>query len=229
MSISWIVASQPQILLNVHIIPFVRGELLRRAVASSPGAVGIGVDNSVDMLSAWPDYNKSPGVTPVDSDLEEYIDTFLSKGEAEECFDVIFCVGALPAGKQRNTIQKLRCMLKPSGALVIGELIWVSGPPSSEFIDNVGVSPTDYCSLEELKTALRGDHSPPECEVIAAHTVSVEKYETQLLENVQNWALLNSDDEDAEKILSVSLAWNDFGRRVAWNTWEFSTVVARRC
>lgn len=189
--------------------------------------MGIGVDNSADMLSAWPDCNDID-LTPVNSDLEEYIDTFLSNNYVEECFDAIFCIGALPAGKQRDIIGKIRRMLKPGGKIIVGELVWVSGPPSGEFIDYVGVASSDYCSLEELKAALRGESTPPECEIISTHTVSVEKYETHLLDNVQEWASLNSDDGDAEKILSVSLAWNDFGRRVAWKTWEFATVVSSR-
>lgn len=201
-----------------------RGELLRRAVQCGTDAVGIGVDNSPEMLAMWPE---APGLQLHQElcDLNDWIDEKLIKSTTTDKFDIIFCIGALPSGRQKEIACKLLALLKPKGRLVIGELTWMSEGPSQEFVDYVGVTKDDICSHDGLVCALVSGSDNYDVVLEKDFIQSLEHYETLLLKNVEEWASYNSDDEDAKKILSISREWTDFGRRCAWATWGFSTIV----
>jgi hypothetical protein len=172
-------------------------------------------------------------IIPQQGDIIEWIDkTYSYDYDGRSKFDAIFCIGALPPGRQKEMIKKLRTLLSPGGSIVIGELIWTTGLVSKEFIDYVGVTEGDYCNETSLLDALREEEAGADgvsssgCEIRFVDVTSVEEYETLLLRNVEKWAILNSADPKAESMLAASRSWNEFGKTCAWNTWSFCTVLA---
>jgi hypothetical protein len=195
---------------------------LRRAVFHCPESSGTGVDNNLDMLNGWQDAEKCEQIC---CDLEEWIDLALSRTFAsnDDKYDAIFCIGALPQGHQKAVIEKLKRILNPNGRIIIGELVWIVDSPSQEFLSYCNLKAEDYFTQESLLDAVRGDSNS--FHILLTDTVLMTAYETALLHNVEKWALNNSSDEDANKILAMSREWIEFGQRIAWSTWAFCTVV----
>ena len=79
---------------------------MRRTARFCNNCIVIGVDSNPEMLLNWPIVENATLVKV-----------------CQDIYDVIYCIGALPASKQRSTINELACLFRAGGTLVIGELV----------------------------------------------------------------------------------------------------------
>lgn len=186
----------------------------------TPTSVGVAIDTDAEMLSQI----RTPSSGSIETsvcDLESWMNNEL---KTDFKYDAIFCIGSLPSSRQGVLIENLFRLLNPTGRLIIGELVWINPEPSEEFVSYTGIISECYMTFDALKSCIESNG----LSIKYSETQSLETYEKSLLQNVENWAEQNQDDADVSKILEMSRSWVDFGRRCAWTTWHFATIVGKQ-
>ena len=120
-------------------------------------------------------------------------------------------------------IGQLSQLLSEEGQLLIGELVWIQ-QPSQYFLNFLEMKESDYFTESNLQLAMTNCNM----EIKRNTSVSLEEYETKLLNNVEDWARDNPNDPDRDVILQKSRDWNTFSQEHAWSTWQFATIVAKK-
>lgn len=200
-----------------------KAELLTQ-ILERYGCKGTGVDTNSNILSLA----RQPcwgTMQLLEKDMTAFID------ENNAAYEGIMCIGSIRAGQQEATIAQLASFLSrrddtKRSFLLIGELVWVDGKsPSTEFLDHLGMTESDYCTLDRL-IAICQDNG---LEVVFSTKQSLEYYETRILANIEEWAArpANVSDPDYDVIVGRSREWHKFSKQHAWNTWEFATILAK--
>jgi cyclopropane fatty-acyl-phospholipid synthase-like methyltransferase len=120
-----------------------------------------------------------------------------------EPVDLLVCIGASHAfGSPRQALQKLRSLLKPSGALVFAELNWAT-KPSADFLDFLQASEQDYWAVEDGESAFAEAGLHVELNIVASAD-AWRSYETGLFEGKLEYAKSLSADKAAETVESAT-------------------------
>lgn len=194
-----------------------KGEMLCRW-AEWFGATGIGVDLSGVFVAAAraraDELRVDEHVRFVEGEAAAY-----AREAAEHepgGFDVVACIGATwIGGGLAGTVELMRPLARPGGAILVGEPFLEEPPPPAAFAD-WGFDPGDYTSL--VGTLERLDALGLELEeMVAADARGWERYEAGQWRAIARWLATNPDDPEADamrRFLDESrrnyLAW---GRR----------------
>lgn len=191
-----------------------KGEMLCRW-AEWFRATGIGVDLSPVFVAAARARANELQVHDRVRFLEAEAATYAREAVARErgAFDLVACIGATwIGGGLAGTIELMRPLVRPGGAILVGEPFYEEPPPPRAFAD-WGFDPEDYASL--IGTLDRLDTLGLELEeMVAADARGWERYEAGQWRAIARWLAANPDDYEA----AAMRHFLDEGRRsyLAW-------------
>jgi SAM-dependent methyltransferase len=198
-----------------------KGEMLCRW-AEWLGASGVGVDLSPVFVAAAraraEELHVADRVTFAEGEAAAYAReaALLAGGAAsasEAAFDVVACIGATwIGGGLAGTVELMRPLVRPGGALLVGEP-FLEEPPPPEAFAAWGLGADDYTSLEGTLDRLEALGLELE-EMVASDARGWERYEAGQWRAVARWLAANPDDPDRDAMRRFL----DEGRRnyVAW-------------
>ena len=203
-----------------------KGEMLAR-IAERQSASCLAIEKSPRMAGACRE--RAALITSGRLDvIETDAKAWLSSRQAGDApFDAALCVGSTHAcGSFALTVESLRALTRPGGAVIVGEGFWASEPDPG-YLAALGATRDELRTHDENIRALSAAGLD-----VTWHTVATSadwaEYEWCYLWNVERFANDNPNDPDRDAMLSRARAWHEIVQKWGRFTLGFGLYVARR-
>lgn len=200
-----------------------KGALLVR-IAERCGASGTGVDINAAFLAEARMRAERSGVAP----LIELREMEASRLDAPAgWFDAGICIGSTHAlGGYRETLRALARLMRPGGAVLIGEGYW-RREPDPEYLDRLGATADEMTTHEDTIAA-------GEAEGLASRGAWVsserdwDRYEDLYARTVETWVATHAEDPEAPAARERIRRWRETYLRWGRDTLGFGLYLFAR-
>lgn len=202
--------------------------------------IGCGTGHLLErIVDRWPvhGFGVDPGFEPQPHHVETAGDIVLVPGRNMVVFrkpvtdvdlpdgqaDLAVCIGASHAfGTTADAVRALVGLLKPTGRVLLGELVWTADPSPEAAASFDGVVARD-----EL-LGLLADAGVEVVESIDASQDAWDAYESTYVGNVERWVAANPSDPAAGEMADAATAHADRYTRLARGALGFTLLLAAR-